>query len=197
MSFEAGLAKLAFVAQDSGRDSPLPHGVSSGPTGYFSAKRRISSLWLRCPALPKLEWVTTETCGDKRPRIRGPPAPATVFAYTLRIDRRPEGRDRVARESGLQRARDAEPRADVRVVAPAVPRHGPHRLLPLPGHHGRHRARVLAAHVSQATRALAPDRQSRPGHDYILPNFGFEYCLRQDKLPTRNSGGSISAHCSS
>ncbi len=92
MAFEAGLAKLALVTRDCGAK------VAFTTRGFYRsyqlllAKRRIASLWLRGPDLPKVDWVTTDDVrGQSDGRFTDRIHPTLFLQYTSGSTSDPKG----------------------------------------------------------------------------------------------------------
>lgn len=190
MAFEAGLAKLAFVAKDSGTRFALTTRGFMRSYRLLLAKRRIASLWLRGPALPKLEWVTTDDVrGQASPGYEDRPHELLFLQYTSGSTAEPKG-VMVSQDNLVFNAR-------------ATLSHVPMCVSWLPQYHdmgliGYYLFPLIAGGTVHGFSPLT--FLKRPalwlqtvsrirGTITSSPNFGFEYCLREDKLPKEELEG--------
>jgi thioester reductase-like protein len=92
MNFESGLAKIAFVANDCGAKAAFTTRGFLKSYQLLMAKRRIESLWRSGPALPDLDWVTTDDVRDQASAgFRNRPHPTLFLQYTSGSTADPKG----------------------------------------------------------------------------------------------------------
>jgi thioester reductase-like protein len=190
MNFEAGLAKLAFVSRDSGARFALTTRGFIRSYRLLLAKRRISSLWLRAPALPKLEWVTTDDMrGQASAGYTDRTHPLLFLQYTSGSTSDPKGV--IVSQDNLV------------FNAHATLSHVPTCVSWLPQYHdmGLIGYYLFPVIVGGTVHGFSPlTFLKRPalwlqtisrvrGTITSSPNFGFEYCLRPDKLPEEELAG--------
>ncbi len=183
MSFEAGLSKLAFIAHDCNAKAALTTRGFLRSYQLLLAKRRITSLWLSGPELPKLDWVTTDDVRGLAPDSFGNNCGETLFLqYTSGSTSDPKGvivtHDNVIHNCG------------------STLDHVPICVSWLPQYHdmgliGYYLFPLLTGGTTYGFSplnflkrpALWLQMISRVKATYTSsPNFGYEYCLREDKL---------------
>ena len=189
-NFAGGLAKLAFVARDCEaraalttrelRDSYLPHLAVLGhpPSG------------MGAPCLPTLEWITTDDArGIASDDLRNDPGPVLFLQYTSGSTSDPKGVI-VSHENLIHNAL-------------AAIDHVPTAVSWLPQYHdmGLIGSYIFPAITGGTTYGFDPlDFLKRPllwletisrvrATGASSPNFGFEYCLREDKVPAARLPG--------
>ncbi len=92
MNFESGLAKLAFVAKDSGAKIALTTRGFYRSYELLLAKRRIESLWINSRAIPKLDWHTTDDVrGQASSSFENREHPTLFLQYTSGSTSDPKG----------------------------------------------------------------------------------------------------------
>jgi thioester reductase-like protein len=92
MSFEAGLAKLTYIARDCQASAALTTRGFYGSYHLLLARRRISALWRTSPALPSLTWITTDDArGVASADFRNDPDPILFLQYTSGSTSDPKG----------------------------------------------------------------------------------------------------------
>ncbi len=184
MSFEAGLAKLRFVAADSGAAAALTTRGFHSSYRLLLAKRRISSLWLTTPALPELTWITTDDArGLATGKFENDPGEILFLQYTSGSTNDPKGVV-VSHENVLANCESTLSFAPVGVSW--LPQYHDmgligYYLYPLitgGSCHGFSPLEFLKRPALWLT-TISRVRATHTG----APNFGFEYCLREDKLP--------------
>ena len=183
MNFEIGLAKLTFVANDSGAKHALTTRGFYRSYRLLLAKRKISSPWRRAPGLPKLAWVTTDDVrGVASDGFTDTPGEVLFLQYTSGSTSEPKG--------VVVTHRNVIENGHVTVDRTAV------TVSWLPQYHdmGLIGYYLYPALVGGATYGFSPlDFLKRPALWLQTvsrvratwtssPNFGFEYCLRPDKL---------------
>ena len=190
MSFEAGLVKLAYVAADSEASAALTTRGFEGSYQLLQARRRISSLWRSSPALPELAWITTDDArGGVSPAFANDPDPTLFLQYTSGSTSDPKGVV-ISHANVLENCR-------------ATIDHPMIGVSWLPQYHdmGLIGYYLFPLLVGGTTYGFSPlDFLKRPSlwlrtisrvqATYTSsPNFGFEYCLRPDKLPDAELSG--------
>ncbi len=184
MSFEAGLLKLAFVTKDCGASTALTTRGFYRSYQLLLARRKISSIWKLAPALPKLEWHTTDDVRGMAPASwSDDPGDVLFLQYTSGSTSDPKGvivtHDNVIRNG--QSFLDHPP-----VTVSWLPQYHDMGLI---GYY------LFPMLMGGETTGFSPltflkrpalwlQTMSRVRATYASsPNFGFEYCLREDKLP--------------
>jgi thioester reductase-like protein len=184
MNFESGLTKLAFVSRDCEAKAALTTRGFYRSYRLLLAKRRISSLWQRTPALPKVDWITTDDVrGVASESFRNDPDPILFLQYTSGSTSDPKGVV-VSHQNVIQNGL-------------ATLDHAPIAVSWLPQYHdmgliGYYLYPLITAGTTYGFSPL--DFLKRPSlwlqaisrvrATYTSsPNFGYEYCLREDKLP--------------
>jgi acyl-CoA synthetase (AMP-forming)/AMP-acid ligase II len=190
MNFESALVKLAFVAADCQASSALTTRGFHRSYRLLLAKRKITSLWLRTPQLPALRWVTTDDVrGVASKGFRNDPDPVLFLQYTSGSTSDPKGvvvsHDNVLHNcaSGLD---------FVPTFVSWLPQYHDMGLI------GYCLCPFLVGGTAYGFSPL--DFLKRPalwletitrfgGSHTASPNFGYAYCLREDKLPTADLAG--------
>ncbi len=190
MNFEGGLAKITFVARDSGAKVALTTRGFYRSYQLLLAKRRITSLWLNGPALPKLSWVTTDDVrGQASGAFRDRPHDILFLQYTSGSTSDPKGVI-VSQENLVHNCH-------------ATLSHVPIGVSWLPQYHdmgliGYYLFPVISGGTVYGFSPLNFLKRPALWLQTISkvratitssPNFGFEYCLREDKLPTEELAG--------
>src|SRR5260221_7871334 len=92
MNFESGLAKLTFIANDCQATAALTTRGFFGSYHLLLARRRISALWRTSPALPQLDWITTDDVrGIASEEFANDPDPILFLQYTSGSTSDPKG----------------------------------------------------------------------------------------------------------
>jgi thioester reductase-like protein len=190
MYFEIGLAKITFVANDSGARAALTTRGFYRSYRLLLAKRKLSAPWRRAPGLPKLEWITTDD-------IRGVASDGFVddagdelfLQYTSGSTSEPKGvvvSHRNVIENGLATLDHAT------VAVSWLPQYHDMGLI---GYY------LFPLVVGGTVYGFSPldflkrpalwlETVSRVRATYTSsPNFGYEYCLRRDKFPDAAAEG--------
>lgn len=190
MAFEAGLAKLALVARDCGAK------IAFTTRGFYRsyqlllAKRRIASLWLKGPDLPKVDWVTTDDVrGQASPGFADRFHPTLFLQYTSGSTSEPKGvivsHDNVVK-NGFSTL------THVPICVSWLPQYHDmgligYYLFPLIrggtvyGFSPLNFLKRPALWLQTISKVRSTITSS--------PNFGFDYCLREDKLPDEEIKG--------
>jgi len=190
MSFESGLAKLTFVARDCGARAALTTRGFDRSYQLLLAKRRISSLWLTGPALPKLEWITTDHVRGLAPDgFRNDPDPVLFLQYTSGSTSDPKGVI-ISHRNVIHNCF-------------ATLDHAPTTVSWLPQYHdmGLIGYYLYPLVVGGTNYGFSPlnflkrpslwmQTISRVRATWTsAPNFGYDYCLREEKLPDEQLAG--------
>jgi len=190
MSFEAGLAKLTAIANDCGAKAALTTRGFFGSYHLLLARRRISAPWRSPPELPALAWITTDDVrGVASPGFADDPDPVLFLQYTSGSTSEPKG--------------VVVTHANVLANARSTIEHPMIGVSWLPQYHdmGLIGYYLFPIVTGGTTFGFSPlDFLKRPAlwlqtisrvrATYASsPNFGFEYCLRDDKLPDRELTG--------
>jgi len=184
MNFESGLAKLTYIARDCEAKAALT------TRGFFSsyhlllARRRISALWTTSPALPSLDWITTDDArGVASEGFGNDPGEILFLQYTSGSTSDPKGVV-VSHANVIHNCGSTIDHAIVGVSW--LPQYHDMGLI---GYY------LFPIIVGGTTYGFSPlDFLKRPAlwiqtlsrlrATYTsAPNFGYEYCLREDKLP--------------
>ncbi|HEX6852011.1 MAG TPA: thioester reductase domain-containing protein [Candidatus Polarisedimenticolaceae bacterium] len=184
MNFETGLGKLAFVAKDCDAKAALTTRGFLRSYRLLLAKRKLTAPWRRAPGLPSLEWVTTDDArGVASEGFRDDPHPTLFLQYTSGSTADPKGVI-VTHENVIHNTF-------------ATLDHAPTQVSWLPQYHdmGLIGYYLMPAISGGTTYGFSPldflkrpalwlETISRVKATYTSsPNFGYEYCLREDKLP--------------
>lgn len=190
MRFEGGLAKLSFITRDCQARTALTTRRFYQSYLLHLDKRRISSPWQCAPALPKLEWFTTDDLrGRASDGLRNDPDPILFLQYTSGSTSDPKGVI-VSHENVIHNALSTID-------------HVPTGVSWLPQYHdmgliGYYLFPVVTGGTTYGFTFLDFLKRpllwlqtiSRVRATYASsPNFGFEYCLREDKVPSEELVG--------
>jgi len=183
MNFESGLAKLTFVARDCSAAAALTTRGFHRSYQLLLAKRRISSLWVTTPELPALAWITTDDVrGVASEDFRNDPDPVLLLQYTSGSTSDPKG---VVVSHDNVIANCAGTLDFVPTCVSWLPQYHDMGLI---GYY------LFPLVMGGATYGISPlDFLKRPAlwlqtigrvkaSHTGAPNFGYEYCLREDKL---------------
>ena len=190
MNFESGLVKLAYIATDCEAKAALT------TRGFFSsyhlllARRRISAVFTATPALPNLDWITTDDArGIASPSFVNDPDPILFLQYTSGSTSDPKG---VVVSHANVMHNCASTIDHVMVGVSWLPQYHDMGLI---GYY------LFPLIVGGTTYGFSPlDFLKRPGlwiqtlsrvrATYTSsPNFGYEYCLREDRLKDSELAG--------
>ena len=189
MSFEAGLAKLSFIARDSQAKAVLSTKQLEGTFRQLLGNRQGGLPWPDVERLPELPWVATDgTQGFGGAPVADTPGRVLFLQYTSGSTSDPKGvvvtHDNViANASAL---------TDSEVAVSWLPQHHDMGLIS---------AYLFILVLGGATHGMSPeDFLKRPSSWLRLisevratrtpaPNFALEYCLREDKLPASELEG--------
>ena len=190
MSFEAGLTKLATVANDCTAAAALTTRGFFGSYQLLLARRRISAPWRSSPALPDLQWITTDDVrGVASPGFSDDPDATLFLQYTSGSTSEPKGVV-VTHANVLHNGVSAVDHTMIGVSW--LPQYHDMGLI---GYY------LFPIVVGGTTYGFSPlDFLKRPAlwlqtitrvrATYASsPNFGFAYCLREDKLPDSELAG--------
>ncbi|MEK7469912.1 MAG: thioester reductase domain-containing protein [Planctomycetota bacterium] len=185
MNFEAGMSKLAFIAHDCAAAVALTTRRFLRSYQPLMDKRGIMSPWGTGPGLPKLEWVATDDVRGLAPAgFDNDPGPTLFLQYTSGSTSEPKGVI-VSHENVIHNCG-------------SMIDHVPIGVSWLPQYHdmgliGYYLFPILAGGM---TYGISPQSfLKRPALWLQMisrfkatcasaPNFGYEYCLREDKLPS-------------
>jgi thioester reductase-like protein len=183
MNFEAGMAKLAFIAKDCAAKGALTTRGFYRSYRLLLAKRKLSAPWRRAPGLPELSWFTTDDVrGVASDSHADDPDRILFLQYTSGSTSDPKGVV-VTHENVLHNGF-------------ATLDHAPTCVSWLPQYHdmGLIGYYLYPLITGGTTHGFSPlDFLKRPAlwlqtisserATYTsAPNFGFEYCLREDKV---------------
>ena len=185
MNCKAGLAKLAFVARDCQARIALTTAAYYRSRGQSFSTNRISPPLKGGPALPELEWVVTDDIKATAPNgFRNELNPLLFLQYTSGSTSEPKG-VMVSHENVIHNAL-------------SIIDHVPIAVSWLPQYHdmgliGYYLFPLIGGGTTYGFSAM--DFLKRPilwletisrfqATDTSSPNFGFEYCLREDKIPS-------------
>ncbi len=190
MSFESGLAKLTFIARDCAAKAALTTRGFDRSYQLLLAKRRLSSLWQKGPALPRLDWVTTDHVRGLAPdNFANDPDPILFLQYTSGSTSDPKGVI-LSHENVIQNCFSTLS-AEFTTVS-WLPQYHDMGLI------GYYLFPILAGGTTHGFSplnflkrpALWLQTISRVKATWTSsPNFGFDYCLRRDKLPDEHLEG--------
>ncbi len=185
VNVEGSLAKLAFVATDCDANVALTTTALYRSYRKF-AERPINSLHLHsAPALPNVDWFTTDDIrGRASERFYNEPSPILFLQYTSGSTSEPKGVI-VSHENVIHNCL-------------ATTDHTPTAVCWLPQYHdmGLIGYYIFLVITGGTTYGFSPtdflkrpilwlQTLSRVRATYTSsPNFGFEYCLREDRIPT-------------
>lgn len=184
MNFEGGLEKIAFIAQDCGAKAALTNHAYYRNYRVSTGKRRLLSFWQGHNELPKLNWIMTdEAPAQGAISLSGNPHSIAFLQYTSGSTGDPKGVI-VTHRNLIHNCG-------------AVLDHSPTVVTWLPQYHdmgfiGHH---LYPVFTGGSTYGFSPmNFLKRPalwletisrvsGTITSAPNFAFEYCLREDKIP--------------
>ncbi len=183
MNFESGLAKLTYIARDCEAKAALTTRGFFGSYHLLLARRKISALWRTAPALPALMWITTDDArGIAFDAFGNDPDPILFLQYTSGSTSDPKGvvvsHANVIHNCG----------STIDHVMTGVSWLPQYHDMGLIGYY------LFPLVVGGTTYGFSPlDFLKRPSlwlqtlsrvrATYTsAPNFGYEYCLREDKL---------------
>jgi thioester reductase-like protein len=187
MHFELGLTKLAAIAADCRAVAALTTRGFFGSYQLLLARRKISALFMRSPDLPDLAWVTTDDArGVASSGFADDPGDVLFLQYTSGSTADPKGVI-VTHDNVLANCRSA-------IAHPMI------GVSWLPQYHdmGLIGYYLFPLITGGTTHGFSPldflkrpalwlQTISRVGATYTSsPNFGFEYCLREDKVAERD-----------
>jgi thioester reductase-like protein len=183
MSFESGLAKLTYIASDCDARAALTTRGFYGSYHLLLARRRISALWRTSPALPNLSWITTDDVrGVASDAFRNDPDPILFLQYTSGSTSEPKGVI-VSHANVLHNCACSVDHAMIGVSW--LPQYHDMGLI------GYYLFPLISGGTTYGFSpldflkhpALWLQTISRVRATYTSsPNFGYEYCLREDKL---------------
>lgn len=184
VNLERGLATLTFVARDCGARVALTNRDLLKSYPQFGEERRDSILVQNTPALPNLDWFTTDDVrGQASGQFTNDPGPILFLQYTSGSTSDPKGVI-VSHENVIHNCR-------------VTVDHVPTAVCWLPQYHdmGLIGYYVYLVITGGTTYGFSPtdflkrpalwlQTMSRVRATYAsAPNFGFEYCLRETKIP--------------
>jgi thioester reductase-like protein len=190
MNFESALVKLAFVAGDCQARAALTTRGFHRSYRLLLAKRRITSLWLRTPRLPDLRWITTDDArGVASNGFVDDPDPVLFLQYTSGSTSDPKGVV-VTHDNVLHNCASA---LDfVPTFVSWLPQYHDMGLI------GYYLCPFLTGgtvygfspldFLKRPALWLETISRVRASHT-ASPNFGYAYCLREDKLPSGELSG--------
>lgn len=189
MSFEAGLAKLSFIARDSQAKAVLSTKELERTFHQLLGHRQGATPWPDVERLPELPWVATDATRDFGGEpVADTPGRVLFLQYTSGSTNDPKGV--VVTHANVIANATAFP--DSEVVASWLPQHHDMGLIS---------AYLFIVVIGGSTHAMSPeDFLKRPSSWLRLisdvratrtpaPNFALEYCLREDKLPASELEG--------
>lgn len=189
MSFEAGLAKLSFIARDSQAKAVLSTKELEYNFRQLFGNRQSAPPWPDVERLPDLPWVATDGTREfGGPPVADTPGRVLFLQYTSGSTSDPKGV--VVTHANVIANASAFTESEVAVSW-------------LPQHHdmGLISAYLYIVVIGGSTHGMSPeDFLKRPSSWLRLisetratrspaPNFALEYCLREDKLPASELDG--------
>ncbi|OHV05296.1 fatty acyl-AMP ligase [Mycobacterium talmoniae] len=189
MSFEAGLAKLSFIARDSQAKAVLSTKQLEYDFRLLLGNQQGGLPWADIAQLPELPWFATDATQDfGGTRVADTPGEVLFLQYTSGSTSDPKGvivshANIIANASAFDGAL---------VAASWLPQHHDMGLIS---------AYLFIMVLGGTTHGMSPvDFLQRPSSWLRLisetgashapsPNFGLEYCLREDKLPDSELAG--------
>jgi thioester reductase-like protein len=190
MAFEAGLAKLSFIARDSQAKAVL-----STKELEYNYRLMVGHLdgvlaWSDVQRLPDLPWFATDATREfGGPLVAETPGPILFLQYTSGSTSDPKG----------------VMVSHANIIANAAAFDGGHEVLVswLPQHHdmGLISAYLFILLRGGTTHGMSPEDFLKKPATWLrlisdehathtpCPNFALEYCLREDKLPTSELAG--------
>jgi thioester reductase-like protein len=190
MGFEAGLSKLAFIARDCEAAAALTTRAFMRTWQAQADRRGVAPAARNGPGMPDLEWLTTDDVrGDAPGSFGNDPGPILFLQYTSGSTSEPKGVI-VSHENVIHNCQGTLD-------------HVPLGVSWLPQYHdmgliGYYLFPMLSGGTTYGMSplhflkrpALWFQAMSRFRATYASsPNFGFEYCLREDKLPSAQLEG--------
>ena len=190
MSFESGLAKLTYIAGDCQALAALTTRGFYSSYHLLLARRRISALWRTSPALPKLRWITTDDArGVASDGFRNDPDPILFLQYTSGSTNDPKGVV-VSHANVIHNGNSTVDHAMIGVSW--LPQYHDMGLigyylfpLILGGTTYGFSPLDFLKHPALWLKTISRFRATYTSS----PNFGYEYCLREDKLPDSELAG--------
>jgi thioester reductase-like protein len=190
IGFEASLAKLAFVARDCQAATALTTDAFYRLYRRLRDERRISSPRLAAPEPPHLEWIGTDGMRGPAPDgFRNDPNPILFLQYTSGSTTDPKGVV-VSHENVIHNGQSVAGQGAIGVSW--LPHYHDMGLI---GYHLHPvvtgSATYCFSHLDFLKRPLLwLQTMSRVRATHASsPNFGFEYCLREDKVPEAQLDG--------
>lgn len=189
MAFEAGLAKLSFIARDSQAKAVLSTKELEHTYNLLVGQRDGGQPWPDNQRLPDLPWFATDSAREfGGAPVADTPGPVLFLQYTSGSTSDPKGV--VVSHANVIANASAFTNSEVAVSW-------------LPQHHdmGLISAYLFVAVIGGTTHGMSPeDFLKRPSAWLRLisdvratqtpaPNFALEYCLREDKLPESELAG--------
>lgn len=189
MAFEAGLAKLSFIARDSQAKVVLSTKQIEDDFRMLLGNRNVAAAWPGAERLPELPWIGTDaTRGFGGAHVPDTPGRVLFLQYTSGSTSDPKGV--VVSHANVIANASAFGGGEVAVSW-------------LPQHHdmGLISAYLFMVVIGGTTHGMSPeDFLKRPSCWLRLisevgathspaPNFALEYCLREDKLPDSELDG--------
>lgn len=190
MSFDVGIAKLAFISDDCGARTALTTRSFYRSYQMLLAKQRFSSLWLSSSILPQLEWITTDDVRGVAPdSFTNDTGEILFLQYTSGSTSDPKGVI-VTHENVIHNCNSTLDHVPVGVSW--LPQYhdmgliGYYLFPPISG--------GTTYGFSPLTFLKRPDLWLQTisrvrATCTSSPNFGYEYCLRDDKLPLDKIAG--------
>lgn len=185
LNFERSLARLTFVAHDCAATTALTTREIYQSYRMDAVQRQVSSLPKHAPVLPEIDWITTDDVkGRASNGFRNAPDPIMFLQYTSGSTSDPKGVI-VSHKNVIHNCR-------------ATLDHVPTGVSWLPQYHdmGLIGYYLFPLITGGATYGFSPmdflkrpvlwfETLSRVRATYASsPNFGFEYCLRENKIST-------------
>lgn len=189
MSFEAGLAKLSFIARDSHAKAVLSTKELEHTYNLLVGQRDDETPWPDSLRLPELPWFATDGAREfGGARVADTPGRVLFLQYTSGSTSDPKGV--VVTHGNVIANASAFTGSEVAVSW-------------LPQHHdmGLISAYLFMAVIGGTTHAMSPEDFLRRPSAWLrlisevrathtpAPNFALEYCLREDKLPESELAG--------
>lgn len=189
MAFEAGLAKLNYIARDSQCKAVLSTKQFEYDFRQLLGHRQGAPMWADAEQAAQLPWFGTDSTQDfGGDRVADTPGPVLFLQYTSGSTSDPKGV--IVSHANI-------------IANSAAIRPSPVGVSWLPQHHdmGLISAYFFVLVRGGTTHGMSPlDFLQRPsawlrlisevrGTDTPAPNFALEYCLREDKLPTSELAG--------
>ncbi|BBZ12689.1 fatty acyl-AMP ligase [Mycobacterium branderi] len=189
MSFEAGLAKLSFIARDCQAKAVLSTKQLEYDFRSLLGNQQGGLPWADVAQLPELPWFATDATQDfGGAAVADTPGPVLFLQYTSGSTSDPKG----VIVSHANVIANASAFTGKEVAVSWLPQHHDMGLIS---------AYLFIVVLGGTTHGMSPaDFLQRPsawlrlisevrGTHTPAPNFGLEYCLREDKLPTAELAG--------